>query len=177
MHHQQTSLSLELPFRCSHKFLVSLNQRWQFLFLFLNYYLAACSQYISPYPLTRSMMFSMANTTTQNAKRIDRLPFVFRTKLFNFVFIVKILIIHFLDNFMTLQNCYEFMQSFAFVAAGFHTCFTTVCSRHIFLLSFPELAQLFVGIFCIQPYTYYEFIFWQGCYPFFILLTTNKRYI
>lgn len=88
------------------------------------------------------MMFSMANTTTQNAKRIDCLPFVFRTKLFNFVFIVKILIIQYLDNFMTLQNCYEFMQSFAFVAAGFHTCFTTVCSRHIFLLSFPELAQL-----------------------------------
>lgn len=126
MHHHQTSLSLELSFRCSHKFLVSLNRRWQFL----SYYLAACSQYISPYPLTRSMMFSMANTTTQNAKRIDRLPFVFRTKLFNFVFIVKILIIHYLDNFMTLQNCYEFMQSFAFVAAGFHTCFTTVCVTH-----------------------------------------------
>lgn len=85
MHHQQTSLSLELPFRCSHKFLVSLNRRWQFL----SYYLAACSQYISPYPLTRSMMFSMANTTTQNAKRIDCLPFVFRTKLFHFVSLSK----------------------------------------------------------------------------------------
>lgn len=168
MHHQQTSLSLELPFRCSHKFLVSLNRRWQFL----SYHLAACSQYISPYPIHDlwCLAWQIQQHKTQNAS----IAFPLCSGQSS---LVKILIIHYLDNFMTLQNCYEFMQSFAFVTAGFHTCFTTVCSRHIFLLSFPELAQLFVGIFCIQPHTYYEFIFWQGCYPFFILLTTNKRYI
>ena len=72
------------------------------------------------------------------------------TEFFNFNAIFAHFRIVQVRDFVILKTWYEFMKSLAFIADGFHACFTPVCSRHKFLFSLAELAQFLVGVLIRQ---------------------------
>lgn len=98
------------------------------------------------------------------------------TQLFNLnIYSTNFNSIIYVNNLMLLKNCYKFMQILTFVADDCHARFTPIFSRNNDLLLFTELAELLVGVFCIQPHAYNKIIFWQGRCPFFIWNVLGAR--